>query len=173
MGRHPHPGLWMPVGKETGIEELGRNWGRTGSRAAPACLAVVSLGGEGQGRLLSSLTLFSPVPTCLGESSTFPGRSVSARVSRSFPQDLFPMKPVKIAQHQCGAWAPGACLRPGLSRRGLGVAPGALMDLGALRAEPGGQWQVLMGEAGCHSRVGPGEHTRPQASPGVPEGVNT
>lgn len=67
------------------MEELGRNWGRTGSRAVPACLAVVSLGNEGQGRLLSSLTLSSPVPTCLGESSTFPGRSVSARVSRSFP----------------------------------------------------------------------------------------
>ena len=88
------------------------------------------------------------------------------------PQDLFPMKPVKIVQHQCGAWALGACLRPGLSHRGQEVAPWALMDLGALRAEPRGQWQALMEEAGRHSRVGPGEHTRPHTSPGVPAGVN-
>lgn len=54
------------------------------------------------------------------------------------PQDLFPMKPVKIVQHQCGAWALGTCLRPGLSHQGQVVAPWALMDLGALRADPRG-----------------------------------
>ena len=27
MGRYPIQALWMPIGEETGMEELGKNWG--------------------------------------------------------------------------------------------------------------------------------------------------
>lgn len=92
---------------------------------------------------------------------------MSARVSRSFPQALFLMKPGKIAQHQCRARAPGACLRPGLSRRGQEVAPWASRNLGVNRAEPrgavadadGGGWPPLQSgpwRTGSTPAPGPG-----------------